>query len=75
MQIIQQTAALANHDNQTAAGPVIFLIMLQMLGKSVDALRQQRDLHIRGPGVSIMNSKIGNLLRFEVRFHIPYHFS
>ena len=50
-QIIQQTAALADHQQQTTAGAMILLGRLQMLGQMVDAVREQRDLHVGGTRV------------------------
>ena len=45
--IFEQAAALADHHQQPAARAVIFFVGLQMLGQMVDAMRQQRDLHVR----------------------------
>ena len=47
VQIIQQTSALADHHQQPAARAVVFLVGLQMFGQMIDALGQQRDLHVR----------------------------
>jgi hypothetical protein len=46
MQIVQQPPALADHDQQTPAGGVILLVALQVFSQMVDALGEQRDLHV-----------------------------
>lgn len=51
MQVVEQTAALADHHQQAPTGSVIFFVTLQMLGQMVDALGQERDLHVGGTGV------------------------
>jgi len=57
LQVFQKAAALADHDQQPATRAVIFLIGLQVLGQMIDALRQQRDLHIGLPSVLAMQLK------------------
>ena len=54
LQIVQQTAALTNHQQQAATGVVILLVHLQMLVQVVDARGQQRDLHLGGTGVALV---------------------
>jgi|SRR5665213_667148 len=51
LEVIQQAAALADHHQQPATGAVILLVALQMPGQMVDALREQRNLHVGGTGV------------------------
>ena len=63
LQVIEQAAALADHHQQTTAGAVILFVALQMLGQMVDALRQERDLHIRGTRVLGVRLKLFNRLR------------
>ena len=70
LEIIQQAAALADHHQESAAGAVIFLVALQMLGQVVDALGEQRDLHVGGPGVLGVHLKCFN--RLGLRFHKLY---
>jgi hypothetical protein len=41
---------------------VILFVALQMLGQMVDALRQQRDLHIGGTRVLLVRLKLFNRL-------------
>ena len=40
MQVIQQTAALTNHHQQSTAGSMILRVLLQVLGQMIDPLRQ-----------------------------------
>ena len=42
-QIIQQAAALADHQQEATAGAVVFLVGLEMFRQMVDALGEQRD--------------------------------
>jgi hypothetical protein len=67
VQIIQQTASLADHHQQPAPGSVILLVLLQMFRQVVDALRQQRNLHIRRTGIPLVQLKTIN--RFRLCFH------
>ena len=57
MEIIQQAAALSDHDQQSAAGAVVLDIFLQMFGQVVDALGQKSDLHVSGPCVALVQSE------------------
>jgi hypothetical protein len=65
--IVQQTAALADHQKQTTARAVILLGRLQMLGQMVDAVREQRDLHVGGTRVLRVRLELFN--RFRLSFH------
>jgi hypothetical protein len=68
LQIFKQASALADHDQQPAARAVILFISLQMLGQMVDAMREQRDLHVRRTRVLGVRLKCFN--RLCLRFHI-----
>ena len=57
MKIIQQAAALADHHQQPATRAVVFFVALQMFGQMVDTLGEQRDLHVRGTGVLLVQLK------------------
>jgi hypothetical protein len=67
MEIIQQTAALPDHDQEATAGAVVFDIFLQMFGQMIDALGQKSDLHVSGPCVALVQSEPCYRLSF---FHI-----
>lgn len=51
LQIIQQTAALANQFEQSTARMIVFLMRLEMIGEFVDALGQERHLNFRRTGI------------------------
>ena len=68
LQVFEKAAALADHHQQPAARAVVFFIGLQMLGQMVDALREQRDLHVRRTRVLGVRLKCFN--RLCLRFHI-----
>ncbi len=50
-EIRQQTAAAADKLEQTTTTVVVVRVRAQMVDQLIDALRQQRYLHIRGPGI------------------------
>lgn len=66
MEIIQQFAALSHHDEQTTAGAVILLVGLQMLGQRINALSQQRNLHVCGTSVLLVQPKLLNRISFNL---------
>ena len=68
LQVVEQAAVLADHDQQTTARAMIFFVGLQMVGQMVDAMREQRDLHIRRTGVFGVQLKLFN--RLCLGFHI-----
>ena len=53
-QIVQQTAALTDHHQQTTAGVVVVLVDAQMLGQLVDTGSQDGDLNLGGTGVALV---------------------
>ena len=63
MQVIEQAAALAYHDQQATTRTVIFLIALQMFGQPVDPICKQSDLNISRAGVFFMQPKAFNNFR------------
>ena len=70
-------AALADHLVQAAAGVVVLLVDLQVLGQLVDAGGQNGDLHLGGAGVSGMGAvglDHGRLFVFTDHGEIPPFF-
>jgi hypothetical protein len=67
VEIIQQTTALADHHQQSAAGTVVLDIFLQMLSEMINSLRQKGHLHVGGPCVLVVQLKARYRLSF---FHI-----
>jgi hypothetical protein len=52
--VLQVTAALTYHLEETAAGMMIVLVRLQVLGQVADPSAQERDLHFRGSRIRRM---------------------
>ena len=57
VEIIQQTAALTHHFEQTTPRAVVFQVLLEVLGQMVDTLGEQRDLHVSGTSVLLVQLK------------------
>src|SRR5688572_1536241 len=53
LEIVEQTAALADHLQKTAARMMILRVALEMLCEIGDALAQDRDLHFRRAGIGL----------------------
>ena len=53
-QVIQQIAAMADHFQQAAAGVMVLLVHLQVLGQVVDPLGEDGDLDLGRTGVPLM---------------------
>jgi hypothetical protein len=70
LQIIQQTPALTDHHEQSTPRTMILFVLLQVIGQMVDALRQQRNLHIRRTGIPLVELKITNRLRFCLHVYL-----
>ena len=71
VEIIEQTPALADHLQQSAAGTVILVVLLQMLSEVIDPLGQQSNLNVGAPGIAVMHAERFNcfvLLFDTVRF-------
>src|SRR5262252_9288072 len=51
-EIIEELATLGHELEQPTPGMVVLDVGLEMLGKAVDALREDRHLHLRRPGVT-----------------------
>jgi hypothetical protein len=64
VEVIQKTAALADHFEKAAPGTVVFDVLLQMFGQVVDSFGQKSHLHISGPRVALMNLEPFNRLAF-----------
>ena len=52
--VVLKAAAAADHLEQTTAGMVVVLVLLEVLVQVVDALSQQSDLHLGGTGVALV---------------------
>lgn len=54
LEVTEQATALAYKQEQTATRVVVVLVLFEMFGQVFDALSLQRNLHLRGPGVTWM---------------------
>ena len=64
VEVIQQTAALTDHHQQSPPRTVVLLAVLQVFRQMVDALRQQSNLHIGRTGVLLVQLELFNRLCF-----------
>src|SRR5215472_14071381 len=51
LQIVQQTASLADHHKQTAPGGMVLLVVFEVLSQLPDTLAQDCNLNFRTPGI------------------------
>src|ERR1700682_1649203 len=58
LQIIEQPPPLPDQLEQAAPRVVVFLVRFEMLGEVVDALGQERHLHLGGAGVSLVRPEL-----------------
>src|SRR5438874_2052714 len=76
LQIVEQLAAPRHHPQQAAPRVVVLRMILEMIGKTVDACRQKRDLNFRGTGVAARALMLRDDLRFFVnRYAHAHHLS
>jgi hypothetical protein len=55
-EVLQKPAALPDQHQQTAAGMMVLSMDLEMVGEAVDPFGEERDLHLRGAGVSFVGA-------------------
>lgn len=67
--VAQQTAALANHLQQAAAGHKVMLVSLQVLGQLFDTLSQDSHLCAGAAGVVLMCLRALDGRSFLLRFN------
>lgn len=71
LKVVEQTATLTDHLQQTATGMVILLVSLEVLGEVVDALCEQSNLKPQGEPVSaFVKGILCNDFVFEFLFHL-----
>src|SRR5687768_6168066 len=68
LEVAEQTTALTDHQEQTTTRVVVVLVLLQVLCKVLDALRQHRDLHLGGSGVTGVRRVLFDDRLLSVRF-------
>ena len=70
-QVVEQRAALTDHLEEAAAGVMILLVDLEVLGKVVDTLCEQSDLYLGRACVTLVG---GVLLHDSELFFFQHHF-
>lgn len=58
LEVAEQAAAVAYHLQESAAGVVVLLVLLQVLGDLLDFLSQDCYLYFRGTGVVLMHLEL-----------------
>ena len=53
LQVVEQAAALTDHDQETTTAVEVLLVGLEVFGQVADALRQDRDLDFRRTGIAL----------------------
>jgi hypothetical protein len=64
LEVIQQTAALADQHQKPTARAMILLVRFEMLGQLSDALSQNGNLYFRTSGVGVMRAKLRDNIGF-----------
>jgi len=67
LEVAQQSASLAHHHEQATSRAVIFSVFLKVLGKMINPLGQQCNLHGCRPGIAFVQPKFSYC--FVFRFH------
>ena len=64
LQVVEHIPALTDHLQQAAAGVVVLLVDLQMLGQVGDTAGEDGNLHLRGTGIAL----VGGVLEDDLLF-------
>src|SRR4051794_23379347 len=73
LEIVQEPPALADEQQQATTAVVVVLVLLEVLGQVGDAVREQRDLHLRGAGVALGGGVLGDDLLLGLRVGTDGH--
>src|SRR5262245_43834400 len=60
LQVVEQSAALADHLEQAAPAVVVLQVGLEMPRELVDPVGEQRHLHVGGAGVGVVGAVVAN---------------
>ena len=60
LEVIQKTAALRYEHQQATARAMVFFVSLEVFREFADALRKDRDLHLRTSGVRVVRAELGD---------------
>jgi hypothetical protein len=58
LEVLEETAALTDEHQQTPPGVVVLAVQLEMVGQAIDALREERDLHLGRPGIALVDAEL-----------------
>src|SRR5262249_24914800 len=70
-QVVQQSATLADEQQQTATRVMVLLMSLQVLSELRDSLSEYRDLDFRRTRVGFVDGGLPRQLRLDFAFHFP----
>ena len=71
LEIVEKPPSLAYKHEEAPAGVVILNMNLEVLREMIDALAEQRNLHLRRAGIGLMDSELLNNL-FPVLLSNPH---
>src|SRR5712664_2287404 len=57
-QVFEQAPALADQHQETAAGVMVLLVSLEVVGETVDPFGEERDLHLGRAGVALVHLEL-----------------
>src|SRR5512145_1457910 len=57
-QILQQAPSLADQHEQPPPRVMVLRVLLEVLREAVDALGEERDLDLRGPGITVVDAEL-----------------
>lgn len=55
LQIDEVSLAIGDHTEKSAAGVIVFLVFLEMIGQFFNSLGKQSDLNFGGAGILVMD--------------------
>ena len=64
LEVVEEPTAAADELEQSAAAVMVLRVGPEVLGQVGDAVREERDLHLRRPGVTLVGGKVRNQFRF-----------
>src|SRR5271170_4387584 len=59
-EVVEQPTSTTDHHEQTPTGVMVLAVDLQMLRQMVDALREERDLHLGRAGIGLVEAMLGD---------------
>ena len=68
-EIVELTAARADHLQKSATGMVILRVRFKVIRKVIDTPRKERDLHLGATRIALVRCKLGNDFRLYLFVH------